>query len=84
MAKIITPPPAIKKSTVGAGDSMVAGIVFFLSQGKSLLDAVQYGVACGTAATMKSGTGLCRRDDADRLYELVKKNAGEKPTACGK
>ncbi len=78
MAKVITPPPAIRKSTVGAGDSMVAGIVFFLSQGKSLTDAVRYGVACGTAATMKSGTGLCRRDDADSLYLMVKETEGVK------
>ena len=72
MAELITPPPAIKKSTVGAGDSMVAGIAFFLSQGKSLSEAVRYGVACGTAATMNPGTELCRKEDADKLYALIK------------
>ena len=71
IAEIITSPPVIKKSTVGAGDSMVAGIVFYLSQGKSLPEAVQYGVACGTAATMNPGTELCRKEDADRLYALI-------------
>jgi 6-phosphofructokinase 2 len=69
---IITPPPVIKKSTVGAGDSMVAGIIFFLSQGKSITEAVQYGVACGTAATINPGTELCRKKDADRLYTIIK------------
>ncbi|MEP7375719.1 MAG: hexose kinase [Chitinophagaceae bacterium] len=72
VAEIITPPPALKKSTVGAGDSMVAGIVFFLSQGKSLPEAVRYGVACGTAATMNPGTELCRKEDADRLYASIR------------
>ncbi|MGB5007367.1 MAG: hexose kinase [Ferruginibacter sp.] len=69
---IIKPPPAERKSTVGAGDSMVGGIVFYLSEGKNLLEAVQYGVACGTAATMNTGTELCKKEDADRLYALIR------------
>ena len=36
------------------------------------MEAVQYGVACGTAATMNSGTELCKKEDADKLYELIK------------
>lgn len=71
IAEIFTPPAVERKSTVGAGDSMVAGVVFYLSQKKSLLQAVQYGVACGTAATLNAGTELCKKDDADRLYALV-------------
>jgi len=67
----ITAPAVVKKSTVGAGDSMVAGIVYFLTEGKNLVEAVQYGVACGTAATMNAGTELCRKEDADRLYALI-------------
>ncbi len=72
MAEMITPPPVIRKSTVGAGDSMVAGIVFYLSQGKTLPESVKYGVACGTAATMNPGTELCNKKDADILYALIK------------
>ena len=72
IAEIITPPVVERKSTVGAGDSMVAGIVFYLSQGKSLQKAVEYGVACGTAATMNTGTELCRKEDADKLVTLLK------------
>ncbi len=65
--------PIVKgETTVGAGDSMVAGMVLFISQGKSLLEALQYGVACGTAATLNAGTALCRKEDVDRLYELIK------------
>ena len=74
IVEIITPPPVIKKSTVGAGDSMVAGIVFYLSQDKSLVEAVQYGVACGAAATMNPGTELCKKEDADKLYTLIRKD----------
>jgi 6-phosphofructokinase 2 len=71
LSEMITPPPVERKSTVGAGDSMVGGMVYYLSLGKSLAEAVQYGVACGTAATIHPGTALCTKADADRLYELM-------------
>jgi 6-phosphofructokinase 2 len=71
-SKQITPPLVERKSTVGAGDSMVAGIVISLSKGKSLLEAAQYGVACGTAATMNPGTELCRLEDAEKLYTEIR------------
>jgi 6-phosphofructokinase 2 len=67
----VKPPKLEVKSTVGAGDSMVAGIVFSLSQGKSLKASLQYGVACGTAATMNSGTELCKKDDVEKLYKVL-------------
>jgi len=64
----ITPPAVEQKSTVGAGDSMVAGIVYSLFKGNDLETAVQYGVACGTAATLNAGTGLCKPDDVHGLF----------------
>ena len=60
--------PVEAKSTVGAGDSMLAGIVLGLSRGLALREAVRFGIAAGTAALLGSGTQLCRRDDAERLY----------------
>jgi len=30
-----------------------------------------FGMAAGTAAVMTPGTGLCRRDDAERLYSQI-------------
>lgn len=61
-------PPVEKKSTVGAGDSMVAGITYSLQKNKSLKEALQFGVACGSAATMNDGTQLFNMADAERLY----------------
>jgi 6-phosphofructokinase 2 len=67
-----TKPPKVEvKSTVGAGDSMVAGFVYSLSKGMSLKQTLQYGVACGTAATMNLGTELCRKQDVERLFKLL-------------
>ena len=67
----VIPPTVERKSTVGAGDSMLAGIVLSLSRGWSLADSVRFGVACGTAATMNPGTELCHREDAERLYKII-------------
>jgi 6-phosphofructokinase 2 len=67
-----TPPVVRKKSTVGAGDSMVAGIVLSLSKGWQMEQALRYGVACGTAATMNPGTELCRPEDVERLYQMIR------------
>jgi len=69
----VIPPSVKRKSTVGAGDSMVAGMVLALSQGRNLKTTLQYGVACGTAATMNAGTELCRKEDVEKLFELIKK-----------
>ncbi|HTI58834.1 1-phosphofructokinase [Mucilaginibacter sp.] len=70
------PPTVDVKGTVGAGDSMVAGLVLSLARNGTLEKALQYGVACGTAATMNPGTGLCNKDDVERLYKmLVRQNA---------
>jgi len=65
--------PVVKRiSTVGAGDSMVAGIIMGLSKGFSILESAKYGVASGTAATINPGTELCRLEDVERLYPLIK------------
>ncbi len=68
-AERIVPPTVPIISKVGAGDSMVAGIVFGLARGKPLRESILFGVAAGTAAVMTPGTELCRREDAERLYE---------------
>jgi 6-phosphofructokinase 2 len=63
----IPAPPVVKQSTVGAGDSMVSGMVWGLSQGYSPLQVVQLGVACGSAATLNQGTELFKKEDVQRL-----------------
>lgn len=58
-------------SSVGAGDAMVAGIVLALDRRRGLPEAVRFGVAAGAAAVMNPGTQLCRREDAERLFEQM-------------
>jgi len=64
----MVPPTVPIISKVGAGDSMVAGIALGLSRGKTLRQAVLYGLAAGSAAVMTPGTELCRKEDTERLY----------------
>ncbi len=64
--------PAVPvRSTVGAGDSMVAGIVLSLSRQHTLGEAIRFGVAAGAASVMNPGTQLCRAEDVERLYAEV-------------
>lgn len=67
-------PQVPKRSTVGAGDSMVAGMTYMLQQNRSLKEVISFGVACGSAATMNEGTQLFKREDAMHLYELIRNN----------
>lgn len=63
------------KSKVGAGDSMVAGIVLALSRGRSVEEAVRHGIAAGAAAVMTPGTELCRGEDVQRLFADMQEQA---------
>ncbi|MDQ3017727.1 MAG: PfkB family carbohydrate kinase, partial [Bacteroidota bacterium] len=71
-AEVISSPKVTTLSTVGAGDSMVAGIVHAISKGIKLLEAVQFGVACGTATTMVSGSDLFKVEDVYLLFDQIK------------
>jgi 6-phosphofructokinase 2 len=64
-------PNVSEKSEVGAGDSMIAGIVLKLAGDESLHKAVYFGVAAGSAAVMTPGTELCRSEDVEKLYDKM-------------
>jgi 6-phosphofructokinase 2 len=61
-------PKVEKKSTVGAGDSMVAGITYMFSKGAAPKEAIRFGVCCGSAATMNEGTQLFDKEVVYMLY----------------
>lgn len=52
-------PPKIKaQNPIGAGDAMVAGLVWRLDEGDSARQALPWAIACGTAAANEPGTGM--------------------------
>ncbi len=68
-------PVAAVAGSVGAGDSMAAGIVLSLARGRGLTEAVKYGMAAGAAALLRPGTELCRLEDTERLYQTAAKTS---------
>ncbi|MDX5370965.1 MAG: hexose kinase [Pseudomonadaceae bacterium] len=72
--------PVPRRSTVGAGDSLVAGVTLKLAAGADWLEAARYGVAAGSAAIMAEGSELCRLEDTERLYAWLRGGrAGQEP-----
>jgi 6-phosphofructokinase 2 len=69
LAEHIHSPIVPINSRIGAGDCMLAGIIYKLSLEEDLEKAVKYGVAAGAAAVITPGTELCRKEDVERLYE---------------
>lgn len=64
-------PPTIQEANpIGAGDSMVAGLVWGLSQGDPL-DALAWGVACGAATASRAGTSVGTVSQVEQLREQV-------------
>jgi 6-phosphofructokinase 2 len=64
--------PTVKvRSSVGAGDSMVAGLAVGIQRRLSVPEAVSLGVAAGTATVLTEGTGLCRPEDVADLLGAV-------------
>jgi 6-phosphofructokinase 2 len=66
------PSPKVEvRSTVGAGDSMIAGLVNALAQGKALDEVLKWGVSCGSATTMQRGSNLFDYQDVLTLFEQI-------------
>lgn len=69
----IAAPDVEVKSTVGAGDSMVAGMLYVLIKGGNCKEVLSMGIACGSATTMAEGTGLFTKENVERLYKEIQK-----------
>ncbi|WP_075858936.1 1-phosphofructokinase [Carboxydothermus pertinax] len=67
----VTPFPVTPLSTVGAGDTMVAAIVFALLQGKPLIEIARLATTAGTVAAAKSGTQACTLAEVLEKLSLV-------------
>ena len=63
------------QTTIGAGDSFVAGMVWALSRESSLLKAFQFGMASGAAALLARGTSLSQASDVHELLPRVTVNS---------
>jgi len=57
------------KSTVGAGDALVAGICYALEEGKSFSEILEFGVRVSAAKVMTPGTGVCSWDEINKIKD---------------
>ena len=67
--------PALRveiKSTVGAGDAMIGGMLLGYEKEKDMARAFRYGISAGAASVMTAGTQLIVREDFYRLLDMVK------------
>ena len=68
----LTHSPKIKeKNPIGAGDSMVGGLVWALTQGIALKESLGWGVASGAATASLSGTEVGSRPLIEELFAQV-------------
>jgi 6-phosphofructokinase 2 len=63
--------PVQTRSTVGAGDSFLAGMIHGFVTGQSPGDSFRLGAACGASSALSPGTGLARPDDALALLKKI-------------
>ncbi len=67
--------PALRvdiKSTVGAGDAMIGGMLLGYEKEKDMARAFRYGIAAGAACVTTAGTQLNVTEDFERLVNMVK------------
>ena len=67
------------RATVGSGDAFLAGFVAARYQGKSVEEALIFGVACGAESTQHLGAGLV---DPERVERLLGEVEVERPSAA--
>jgi 1-phosphofructokinase len=65
------PFPIVVKSTVGAGDSMVAGIIYAWIQQMSIKETAAWTTASGTLTASKEGTQMCSMDEVSAHINQV-------------
>ncbi len=63
--------PVTPLSTVGAGDSVVGGMVWALEQGLTIEQALRYGIACATATIINPHGEMGRATDIQSMLAQV-------------
>lgn len=70
-AFLAVPPRINAVSTIGAGDSSVAGFIFAAERTESASERLRYAVAFGTAACLTEGTLPPRKEDIEKILSMV-------------
>ena len=64
-------PPVIIQGPTGAGDALLAGLLWALPRGLSLEESACWGAACGTAAALLPGTAVGTLAEVEALLPAI-------------
>jgi 1-phosphofructokinase family hexose kinase len=71
-ARVLARPPTVRApNPVGAGDALVAGMIWAMTQGLDVPDVARWGVAAGTAAAMREGVSVGTRAEVEAIARQV-------------
>lgn len=70
-AWLATSPKVVAANPIGAGDSLVAGVVWGLSEGDTMRDALSKGIACGAATASQKGTTVGSLNQVNMLLSQI-------------
>ena len=65
------PPGVAVRNPVGAGDALVAGLIWALAEDLPLTEAARWGVAAGTAAAIREGVEVGTREEVEAVDARV-------------
>jgi 1-phosphofructokinase family hexose kinase len=71
-AWLVHSPKIEMRNPIGAGDSLVGGLVWGLNQGLDVLQALEWGVSCGAATASLSGTAVGPKDLVEHLKDQIR------------
>ncbi len=60
-------PTIEQKNSVGAGDSLLAGVIFKLAEGQSIENSIEFGILCGAATAMQDQHHFCTMETIEKL-----------------
>lgn len=58
-------------STIGAGDSTIAGFIHSKVNGYSVEDTIRFSLACGTAACLEEGTNPPQKEEIEKIFDRI-------------
>lgn len=67
----LVPPTVSAVSTIGSGDSFVAGFISAFSRGEKIADCLKTAIAYGSASCLRAGTLPPLKEDIERLLPRV-------------
>ena len=71
---LVASPKVEERNPIGAGDSLVGGLIWGLYQDNPIEEALRWGVACGAAAASLSGTGVASFERVQLLHAQTRTN----------